>query len=350
MISICIIVKNEEKLIERCLKSLLPLGYEIIVVDTGSTDKTKDTATKYTDKVYDYIWQDDFAAARNFAISKASNDFVLMIDSDEILCSYDKKDLEDLVTKYPDGIGRVMIIDEYKRGNDKFTSSSRVSRLFSKKIYHYQGRIHEQIVPIESGIKAGIIYDLPLYVNHSGYDGDLEKRRKKTDRNIKLLLRELEEKGDDPYVLYQLGKSYYMQEDYLNACKAFDKALYFDLDPKLEYVQDMVESYGYTLLNTRQYDTALQLLGVYDEFAVNADFVFLMGLIYMNNAMFTEAIGEFLKATKMNIYKTEGVNSYRAYYNIGVIYECLGVIDKAKTYYKKCRNYDPALNRLRSMN
>jgi len=346
MVSICIIVKNEEKLIEQCLKHLLPLEYEIVVVDTGSTDNTKVVAARYTNKVFDYEWQQDFAAARNFAIGKASNDYILMIDSDEIVISYDKKELEAQIQKFPDGIGRINIISEYVRGNERYKIKSQVSRLFSKKLYCYQGRIHEQIVPVNKGTGTGIIYSIPIIVNHSGYDGKLELRRKKTERNINLLLKELRDKGDDPYILYQLGKAYYMQEDYSAACEAFWKALYFDLDPKLEYVQDMVESYGYALLNSRQYETALQLLGVYDEFAVNADFVFLIGLIYMNNSMFTEAIGEFLKATKMADYKMEGVNSYLAYYNIGVIHECLGNIKKAKEYYKKCGDYERAKIRL----
>jgi len=349
MISVCIIVKNEEKLIEKCLKHLLPLEYEIVVVDTGSTDNTKAVAAKYTDMVFDYEWQQDFAAARNFAISKATNDYILMIDSDEILLSYDRKELEELIKLYPDRIGRIGIISEYVRGNEKYKVKSQVSRLFSKKLFCYRGSIHEQIVPINNNNGVPVTYNAPLLVNHSGYDGELEVRRKKTERNINLLLKELKDKGDDPYILYQLGKSYYMQEDYPAACEAFWKALYFDLDPKLEYVQDMVESYGYALLNSNQYETALQLLGVYDEFAVNADFVFLIGLIYMNNAMFTEAISEFLKAAKMTEYKMEGVNSYLAFFNIGVIHECLGNTEKAIKYYKKCGNYEKAQERLRNI-
>lgn len=347
MISICIIVKNEEKAIEECLKSLMPLEYETVVVDTGSIDRTREMALKYTDKVYDYEWRQDFSAARNFAVSKASNEYILMIDSDEKLISYDKKELEKLIHKYPDGIGRALVYNEYSRGNESFRIRDRFSKLFPKSKYHYEGRIHEQIVPKEG--ESGVLYDIPLHLYHRGYDGDLETRRKKTERNISLLLKELEDKGDDPYILYQLGKSYYMQEDYPDACKAFEKAFYFDLDPRLEYVQDMVESYGYALLNSQQYETAMQLLGIYDEFAVSADFVFLMGLIYMNNARFTEAIGEFLKATRMSNYRMEGVNSYRAFYNIGVIYECLGVTEKARKYYRMCGNYEPALKRLSSI-
>lgn len=87
MISICIcmIVKNEEKFLARCLDCLQGIGDEIIIVDTGSTDRTKEIAYRYTDKVYDYAWSHDFAAARNFSFSKATKDYIYSADADEII-------------------------------------------------------------------------------------------------------------------------------------------------------------------------------------------------------------------------------------------------------------------------
>ena len=84
MISFCIIGKNEEAIIEKCLVALVPYGYEIVYVDTGSSDRTKEIAHKYTDRIYDFEWINDFSAARNFAISKAGGDYILMIDCDSI--------------------------------------------------------------------------------------------------------------------------------------------------------------------------------------------------------------------------------------------------------------------------
>ena len=86
------------------------------------------------------------------------------------------------------------------------------------------------------------------------------------------------------------------------------------------------------------------LENVYNEFAVSADYVFLMGLAYMNNGLFDKAIDEFNKAKLYKLCKIEGCNSYKADYNIGVIYECLGNKEKALENYKKCGRYDPALN------
>lgn len=344
MISICMIVKNEEKVLEKCLEHLVPYGYEIIIVDTGSTDKTKEIALKYTDKVFDYIWKRDFSDARNYSISKASNNYVLVIDSDEIVTSLDKYKLEKLIVENPKSIGRLLRINEYKRGEEYYSGRERVSRLFLKSDFKYEGIIHEQIV--HRGRLENTFYNIPIEMRHSGYEGDIKVRKKKTERNIELLKKQLETNGEDPYVLYQLGKSYYMNEDYNIACDYFGKALCYNLDTDLEYVQELVESYGYSLLESKQYTASMQLLNVYDEFAVNADFIFLIALILMNNAKFNEAISEFTKATRMKEYKIDGVNSYRAFYNIGVIYECLGELQKAKNYYNKCGNYNLAKDRL----
>lgn len=155
----------------------------------------------------------------------------------------------------------------------------------------------------------------------------------------------LEKQGADPYILFQLGQSYFGLADYSLALPYFEQALSMDVNEKEEYVQTMVESYGYCLLNLQLSARALELEGIYHIFSKTADFVFLMGLIYMNNAMFHQAIHEFLKAVSITKYSVEGVNSYKAYYNIGVIYECMGDMGNAVKYYDKCGDYTPAIER-----
>lgn len=90
-ISLCMIVKNEEKLLKRCLDSYKSVCDEIIIADTGSTDRTKEIAAEYTDKIYDYKWTNDFAAARNFVFSKASCDYIFSADADEVLDSQNRE-------------------------------------------------------------------------------------------------------------------------------------------------------------------------------------------------------------------------------------------------------------------
>ncbi|MBR6155747.1 MAG: glycosyltransferase [Lachnospiraceae bacterium] len=84
-VSLCMIVKNEENVLARCLDSFKDLADEIVIVDTGSTDRTKEIAARYTDKLYDFAWISDFAAARNFAFSKCSGDYIYSADADELI-------------------------------------------------------------------------------------------------------------------------------------------------------------------------------------------------------------------------------------------------------------------------
>ena len=95
-ISLCMIVKNEEKVLARCLDSIADLMDEIIIVDTGSTDRTKEIAGKYTDRLYDFAWIDDFSAARNFAFRKATKEYIYTADADEVLDEENHKKFADL--------------------------------------------------------------------------------------------------------------------------------------------------------------------------------------------------------------------------------------------------------------
>lgn len=353
MLSVCMIAKNEEKNIERCLASLKPYGFEIIVVDTGSTDRTREIAMRYTGHVYDFVWCDDFAAAKNFAVSKASRPYVMLVDSDEYLQPFDAKELYRLICSHPGEVGRICIRNVLTRNGFRQENQEWINRIFARDKFCYQGRIHEQVTALDdSRYKT---YQTPVIMMHTGYDLTVEERRKKAERNKKLLEKELallkKEKDQEqiPYILYQLGKSSYMAEDYQTACHYFSQGLSYDLNPGLEYVIDMVETYGYALINSGQTEYALFFENIYEEFGGSADFQFLMGLIYMNNARFQEAVEEFKKAAEHRECRNQGVNSFAAYYNIGVINQCLGKNEEAVFWYKKCRDYEPALQRIKEL-
>ena len=353
-ISVCIIAKNEEKHLEECLKRLKPYQYEIVLVDTGSTDATLEIASKYTDRIYHFNWINDFSAARNFAVSKASNDWILSIDCDEYIESIDEKTLSRLMQKKKQASGQILIRNRFTKNGQTSIENIRVSRFFNKNYFHFEGAIHEQVELKDSASYISMhqpkqVYSAPITLLHVGYDGSEEEMRAKCLRNISLLEKELKNDGPDPYIYYQLGQSCMMLKNYSEAYEWFDLGLSMDVDPSQIYVQTMVESYGYCLLELKKNEEALQLLNIYDDFSVRADFVFLMGLIYMNNGLFDKAVEEFQKSTNMSEFSVEGINSYRANYNIGVIYECTGHLDEARKYYKKCGKFEPALARLREI-
>ncbi len=347
-ISVCLIAKNEEKHIEECLRRLSIFDWEIIVVDTGSTDRTIEIAKSYTPNVYHFDWVNDFSAARNYSISLATNNYILVVDCDEYLENDDVTYhlLENLpLMCSPFQIG---MVDRFSISATSSDASSTVvhepiARLFHKEYVCYAGSIHEQLVPLKHQKPEYIT--IPLSFHHVGYS-TMDIKRAKATRNIKMLELELARDESDPYILFQLGQSYFGLEDYTKALSYFEKALALDVNEQEDYVQTMVESYGYCLLYLKHYSKALELEGIYSIFSKHADFVFLMGLIYMNNALFDRAVEEFQKATTINSYSVDGVNSYKAYYNVGVIYECMGNKKLADEYYKKCGDYAPAIERL----
>lgn len=344
-ISVCMIAKNEEKNIEECCRRLAPYGFEIVIVDTGSTDRTVELASQYTDRIFHFDWCNDFSAARNYAWSKASHDWILSIDCDDYIESIDMDALAACMQSQPKAAGRILTRNRFTENGQVSYEDVWVCRFANRRYYHFEGTVHEQIVPIDPAMPK-YAYRAPVRAIHVGYDGTEEEMREKSKRNIILLEKVLHTDGADPYIYYQLGQSYRKIRDYEKAFYYLDLGLSMDVDPSLDYVQTMVESYGYTLLDLKRNQDALNLLGVYDIFAVRADFVFLMGLIYMNNGSFDQAIQEFTKATTMEEFAVDGVNSYKANYNIGVIYECTGHTEEAKTAYRKCGAYEPALKRL----
>lgn len=347
MISLCMIVKDEEKILNDMLKSIKDYVSDIVIIDTGSKDKTKEIALKYTNKVFDFKWCNDFSKARNYSIEKADNDIILVLDADEKVVEFNYKEVIRYINDNPKSIGRISCKNLFKRNKQEFRYNERVNRVFSKKYYRYDGYIHEQIV-MKSNMKVET-YEIPIVVNHIGYQDEIIGSKDKISRNISLLMEMLKKNGDDPYLYYQLGKSYYMAGEYLQASKEFENALKKNVDTDYEYVEDLIETYGYSLINSQQYEEAKKILKLYDIYEKNSDFVFLSGLIFMNNGYIEEAINEFKKATTIKVFKMEGVNSYLAYYNLGVIHECIGDFQKAKNYYMLSGDYEMSVDRLKNL-
>lgn len=123
-ISLCMIVKNEEKVLARCLENAYLCFDEIVIVDTGSTDKTKEIAKKFTHKIYDFVWVDDFSKARNFAFSKAKNPLIMWLDADDILTKEEALKIKELAKNFPKNITSIRMlynIDFDEFGNPTFS-------------------------------------------------------------------------------------------------------------------------------------------------------------------------------------------------------------------------------------
>ena len=347
-ISVCIIAKNEETRIEKCLSSIKPYGFEIVVVDTGSTDRTKEIAAKYADKVLDFVWCDDFSAARNFSLREAANNWIFMIDCDETVKHLDVEELNYFRKHLSDKVGSVTR-ENFVTENGVLTlnNTDYTERFFDRRLYRYTGIIHEQLTPVRGHEIDTLLLNTTLL--HSGYDMTEEEREAKFRRNFTLLQKQVETDPENPYLYYQLGKSCEILSDFEHACGYYDKGLTFDLDPELAYVQAMVVSYGNALLRSGQAETALGFEGIYDEFSSVTDFVYLMGNIYSDNGMPEQALEQYQKALQMPPGRLNGANSFLPLYQSGMIFEILGNPEAAAALYHQCADFAPAAERLAAL-
>ena len=343
MISVCIITKNESENLKKCLSLIKPHGVEIVVVDTGSTDNTLEVAHRFTSSVYNFDWCNDFSAARNYAIKKAAHDNIVFLDTDEFITEVSMKELEALMEKNPLKVGRIHRKNFYTSMGNEMSANELINRCFNKQYFKYSGKIHEQIVSIDEPDLSYETYIVPIHIDHTGYIGSMPDKEKKAHRNITLLKEMLMESPTDTYILYQIGKAYFFIEDYKNASAYFSKILSLPFDTKYEYVTDMIISYGYSLINSGNMTAALDLEKYMNTYSENADYLFMMGFVYMQNTLFDKAVNSFIAATEKPISAVNGTNSFLAYYNAGVIYECLGYKEDAKKLYSKCGSYDKAL-------
>ena len=340
-ISLCMIARDEEAFLDAALKSarsVLNIG-EMVVADTGSVDRTKGIALENGAKVVDFEWCDDFSAARNFAADNAKNDWILMLDADEELISLDFEELKEFI-KDANAVGAVTAVQMPGK------SVSPLSRLYNKREYKYDGTIHEQIESL--GNRKKHIKKAPIHVIHHGYADEVVKARGKLERNERLLRMELSKDPDDPYLLYQLGKSFFDGErDLYRACVNFERALSSAPDFRLEYIYSCVECYGYALINTGQYEKALRLMERCNKhYEVKPEFRFLTAHVLQNNGMFIEAVEYYESCIGADTVDYRGITSFLSYYNIGVVLECVGMQEDAIQVYKSCGDYEPALKRL----
>lgn len=171
-ISTCMIVKNEERVLARCLDCVKSFSDEIIIVDTGSTDRTKEIAAVYTDKIYDFEWCNDFAAARDYSFSKASMDYIYIADADEIIDADNQRQILDLKKVL---LPEIEIVQMYYTNQLEYGSTYNYDKEYRPKLarrlreFHWQDPLHETLRT------APIIYDSDIAIIHKPHESHCER-------------------------------------------------------------------------------------------------------------------------------------------------------------------------------
>lgn len=215
-ISLCMIVRNEENTIARCLDSVKGIPDEIVMVDTGSADGTKEIVKEYTDKIFDFTWIDDFAAARNFAFSKATMDYILWLDADDVFADSDREKLLKIKNNFDPSIDVVNM--PYLLAFDHSgaaTFSLRRNRLVKRsKNFRWIGAVHEYLEVY------GPVLNSDVCVSHKGIE------RGDSDRNLKIYEKR-KARGEvfSPRDLYYYANELYDHQFHEQAIKVYEEFL-----------------------------------------------------------------------------------------------------------------------------
>ena len=307
-ISLCMIVKNEETNLERCLSSIRNVVDEVIIVDTGSTDGTKEVAHQYTspDLVYDFEWINDFSAARNFAFSKATMEYIMWIDADDVfphesLLALQK--LKEELTPDVDIITMPYLYDFDADGNPLLTFSR--ERLFKRENdYRWIDPVHEYIE------LTGNVLNTNIPVHHLK-----DKQEKLSTRNIDIYLaQEQRDISFTPRQTFYFAREYYDHKNYEQAAKYFSKFLALGEkweDNHIDAVFHLSKCYEKIGLEEK----ILPLLMLTFEYDVpRAEICVQLGFHYQRQNEFAKAYRWFSLATR-TLFPENGGFIYQDYWN-----------------------------------
>jgi len=338
------IVKNEEKYLERCLNSVQGKIDEIIIADTGSTDRTIEIAEKYNSVVKHFEWINDFSAARNYSISDAKMEYILVLDADEYLDDNAdlQKDLEGAKDYY-----KVMIKNYQGVGKTVF---HRNIRLFKSGIgFEYSGKLHEQLNAYDKNLNY-IGAESDIIIHHLGYLPEIIIEKDKKNRNYDIMVTELQE-NPTGYSYYNMGIVCMNDEKYDKALDMFNKSYPLSLDKA--YIMDLLVRKGECLnLLCRTEEGIKLLLDAVRVFPKYTDLHYTLGKLFLDYGYLRDAEIEFLECLKLgekvvNI-TAEGKGSYMAHYQLAVIYERQGKIgdsfDEAYKAVTDKKSFTPALS------
>jgi len=357
-ISACLMVKDEEELLPGCLDSVRDWVDEIIVVDTGSGDRTIEIAKSYGAKIFHQPWEGNFSKHRNYSIEQASCDWILIIDADERIC---QEDVPPLVQFLNQGQAPIVAINVYNVYRDKNQSTTFLpsERLFRRELnLRYDGIVHNQLklppdVPI---LRAGV------KLEHLGYDLSPEKMEKKMARSRALLEKQLEENPDNTFALFNLAQLYRSGYDgfkEVNAPLVFKWAgraveITDPEDIKERHIHLMcLDQLAWTCFYMKDYDRALEFCQRALRVKPNyLDPLLLLGHIYSHlkehrkadkayhNYLKTQAAFDPSRETE-SIILIHPDSRANAYYSLGLMAEMQEKYDEAKEYYRETLKANP---------
>jgi len=346
-VSLCMIVKNEEYYLAKCLNSAKDIVDEIIIVDTGSTDKTVEIAKNFGAKIYFFPWNNSFSDARNESLKHASKEWILILDADDELYPKDQENLKDLLKRQLDE-NAIYFFETLNYYGDIIDDNSITinlnPRLFkNNQGTHYEGEVHNQLV--HSKNKYNTIYN-SVKIHHYGYMNKSIQSKDKKNRTISLLKEQIKKDPNNYFAYFNLGTEYAGLNDTKTALHYYYKS-YEKFDPYNGYSFLLILRIIILNYKIKDYNNTLKFINVgikyYPKFT---DLYFFKALVFKDMNMPTLQIKALEKCIELGEAPPQlkcfyGTGSFKAYYELGNAYLKLKDYDTAYNYYIEAMKSKP---------
>jgi tetratricopeptide (TPR) repeat protein len=340
-LSLCMIVRDSARTLPACLASISPWVDEIIVVDTGSMDDTRDIARQYGARVFDFAWCDDFSAARNESLRHATGEWLFWMDSDDTITAENGRKLRALADVEIAENPTAFVMQVHcpgPPGSTDCTVVDHVKMFRNDNRLRFEGRIHEQILPAIRRI-GGIVDWTDIYVTHSGSEHSAEAKRRKQQRDLRLLDLELVDHPNHPFVLFNLGMTYADMEDADRAVEYLKRCL-FASAPEESHVRKAYALLVGCLTQVNRHSEARQILERGRElYPDDAELQFRQGILEHRAGNHEQAIAAYCGALEDRgercfSSRDYGITGHKARHNLAGIYREMGQLDMAERQWR----------------
>jgi len=340
------IVKNEEHNLAECLSSVADLVDEIVIADTGSTDRTRELAAGFGARVVEFPWIDNFAAARNASLEAATGDWIFWMDADDRLDEANRSKLRNVFGSLTDEIGaysmKCLCLPDPLRGTSTLVDHIRLFRNHPK--IRWQYRVHEQILPAVRRL-AGKVRFADVVIQHIGYQ-DPVLRKCKLERDLRILQLEHAEQQDDPFTLFNLGSIHQELGQLPKALEFMKRSL------ELSHPNDSIVRKLFALItqchrHLSQNEEALALCRQGRRlFPDDAELLFQEGILRVESRDFPGAESTFLTLLSGRegdhfASVDAGLRGYKARHNLAMLYVTEGRVAEAEAQWRAAVKEQP---------
>lgn len=339
-VTLCMIVRDEERVIDECLRSASPFFSQVIIVDTGSTDKTKAIALQRGAEVREITWPDSFAEARNESLRGATGKWIFWMDADDTLPPMSGMAiLKAAIKADPSVSGFVLPVRFVDEGPHSGVQVDHVKLFRNLPGLEFEGRIHEQILPsLRFAMPQGAIARLDAFVLHSGYDTSAEGQAKKNARDKELLSLDLQERPEHPFVLFNLGMTAHYSDEHEEAISWLDKCLSASRQGE-SHVRKAYALKGISLRRLARNDEAIEVFakGI-QEVGDDPELHFQLGHLFAEQGRSQEAKEHYLaclEADSSSAFTSfdRGIQGFKTMHNLAAVHVTLRDYEGARNWF-----------------